>query len=128
MRTLRRILCADDESDMRMLIKMALENVGGFSVTACASGRELLDKAPDSNADLIILDAVMPSMSGLETLKLLREIESCSNTPVLFMTGKAREAEAEFMAAGAIGVVTKPFDPIYLAQDVKTLWERHHGG
>lgn len=128
MNKLNRIICADDEADMRMLIKMSLENVGGYEVMVCSSGQELLDKITHWNPELVILDAVMPGMDGLETLKQLRIQDKYAETPVIFMTGKAREREHEFKDAGALGVVTKPFDPIYLAQDVQKLWESSHNG
>ena len=128
MKKLERILCVDDESDMRMLIKMSLENVGGYEVSVCSSGQELLDNAARWYADLVVLDAVMPLMDGMETMKRLRLLDGYRDTPVLFMTGKAKESEADFKAAGAIGIITKPFDPIYLAQDVQKIWESAHNG
>lgn len=128
MKKLERILCVDDESDMRMLIKMSLENVGGYEVQVCTSGQELLDNAARWLPDLVVLDAVMPVMDGLETLRRLRELDGYKNTPVLFMTGKAKDSEPAFRAAGAIGIVTKPFDPIHLAQDIQSLWESDQNG
>lgn len=128
MKNLQRILCADDEADMRMLIKLCLENVGGYDVMVCSSGRELLDNVTRWCPDLIILDAVMPLMDGPETFKQLKAREGGLHIPVLFMTGKAKEAEAELRASGAIGVVTKPFDPVHLAADIKGIWEATQNG
>lgn len=128
MKKLQRILCADDEADMRMLIKLCLENVGGYDVLVCGSGRELLDNVSDWNPDLIILDAVMPLMDGPQTFAQLKAQDGGKHIPVLFMTGKAKEAEAELMASGAIGVVTKPFDPVHLATDIKNMWEASQNG
>lgn len=128
MKNLQRILCADDEADMRMLIKLCLENVGGYDVMVCSSGRELLDNVTRWCPDLIILDAVMPLMDGPETFKQLKVREGGLHIPVLFMTGKAKEAEAELRASGAIGVVTKPFDPVHLAADIKGIWEATQNG
>lgn len=128
MKKLQRILCADDEADMRMLIKLCLENVGGYDVLVCSSGRELLDNVARWNPDLIILDAVMPIMDGPATFAQLKAQENSLHIPVLFMTGKAKDAEAELMAAGAIGLVTKPFDPVHLAADIQNIWEATHNG
>ncbi len=128
MKKLQRILCADDEADMRMLIKLCLENVGGYDVLVCGSGKELLENVARWNPDLIILDAVMPIMDGLSTFAQLKAQESSLHIPVLFMTGKAKEAEAALMAAGAIGLVTKPFDPVHLATDIQSIWESTQNG
>lgn len=128
MKKLQRILCADDEPDMRMLIKLCLENLGGYDVLVCSSGRELLDNVTCWRPDLIILDAVMPIMDGPETFAQLRAQENGPHIPVLFMTGKAKDAEAALMATGAIGLLTKPFDPVHLAADIKSIWESTQNG
>ena len=128
MKTLQRILCADDEPDMRMLIRLCLENVGSYDVLVCSSGRELLDNVARWKPDLIILDAVMPLMDGLETFSELKAQENGLHIPVLFMTGKAQDYEAALMASGAIGIITKPFDPIHLAADIKKIWDATQNG
>lgn len=120
---LQKILCADDESDMRMMIKLSLENVGGYQVMTCASGQELLDNIESWNPDLIVLDAIMPGMDGMETLERIKAHEKFKSVPVMFMTGKAKEEEGTMLAAGAIGVVIKPFDPVHLAADILKVWE-----
>lgn len=128
MKNLQRILCVDDEPDMRMLIRLCLENVGGYDVMVCSSGRELLDSVERWKPDLIILDAYMPVMDGMETFAQLKAQENSLHIPVLFMSGKVKETEDELRAAGAIGLVTKPFDPIHLADDIKQIWESTQNG
>lgn len=119
-----KILCADDEPDMRMLIGLSLENVGGFTVFVCASGPELLEKIPEFEPDLILLDAVMPGMDGLQTLKEIRKQDQYAKIPVVFMTGKTdAEGIEELRAGGAADVIKKPFDPMHLPEDIKKLWE-----
>ncbi len=128
MKKLQRILCADDEPDMRMLIGLCLKNVGNYEVMVCASGKELLENVERWNPDLIILDAVMPFLSGQETFEKLRAQENGKDIPVLFMTGKGRDHEEELKAAGAIGLVSKPFDPVHLAADIQKIWESAQNG
>ncbi len=128
MKTLQRIICADDEPDMLMIIKLSLENIGGYQVLACASGLELLDSVDSWNPDLIILDAVMPGLTGLQTLARLREGRKALGVPVLFMTGSAGADQEDFMTAGAIGVLGKPFDPLRLAEDVANIWKASQNG
>jgi two-component system OmpR family response regulator len=73
--------------------------------------------------ELILLDAMMPRMSGLEVLQELQKSPDTANIPVIFMTSKVKPSELEaFTAAGAIGVITKPFDPVELPDQIKDLW------
>ncbi len=120
---LARILYVEDEPDIRMVAQMALEAVGGFAVTACASGSEALAAAPSASADLLLLDVMMPGMDGPSTLKALRELPATANTPVIFMTAKVQAAEvAQYMALGAIDVIHKPFDPMELSVQIGRIW------
>ena len=121
---LARILYVEDESDIRAIAQMALEAVGGFTVIACASGSEALATAPSANADLLLLDVMMPGMDGPSTLKALRELPATANTPVIFMTAKVQAAEvAQYRELGAIDVIHKPFDPMELAAQINRIWE-----
>lgn len=125
-RPLKKILLVEDEPDIRMVAKLALESVGGFSVEACASGQEALARAETVAPDLVILDVMMPGMDGPATLGALRALPSLGATPVLFMTAKVQPQEiAHYRSLGAIDVVAKPFDPMTLAQAVKAIWEKH---
>lgn len=121
--TLSRILYVEDEPDIRAIAQMALEAVGGFIVIACASGQEALNAAPGAQAELLLLDVMMPGMDGPSTLKALREIPVTASTPVIFMTAKAQAAEvAAYKALGALQVISKPFDPIELSAQIQTIW------
>ena len=92
-KTLARILYVEDEPDIRMVAQMALEAVGGFTVIACPSGSEALAAAPTAQADLLLLDVMMPGMDGPSTLKALRALPATAGTPVIFMTAKVQAAE-----------------------------------
>ena len=121
---LARILYVEDEPDIRAIAQIALEAVGGFTVIACASGSEALVNAPSANADLLLLDVMMPGMDGPSTLKALRELPATANTPVIFMTAKVQAAEvAQYRELGAIDVIHKPFDPMELAAQINRIWE-----
>ena len=120
---LQKILCVDDAADIRAVLQIALEMIGGFEIYLCASGQEAIAKAPEIHPDLILLDVLMPEMSGPETLNALRNISHLASTPVIFMTGQHRLNEiAHLNQLGAIGVITKPFQPTELANQIKTLW------
>ena len=118
-----RILYVEDQPDIRLVAKMALEVVGGFTVVACASGQEALDCAPDARADLLLLDVMMPGMDGPSTLQALRKLPATAHTPVVFMTAKVQAAEvALYKALGALEVISKPFDPMKLSEQLRQVW------
>jgi CheY-like chemotaxis protein len=77
-----KILHIEDESDIQQVARIALEDVGGFSVLVVSSGREGLAAARSSMPDLILLDVMMPGMDGPTTLKGLRE---CPGTKLISM-------------------------------------------
>ena len=120
---LTRILYVEDEPDIRVVAQMALEAVGGFTVIACASGQEALNAAPGAQADLLLLDVMMPGMDGPSTLKGLRALPATANTPVIFMTAKVQAAEvAVYKGLGALEVIPKPFDPMELSAQIQRIW------
>lgn len=123
MSILKKLLYVEDEPDIRAIAQIALADVGGFEVLLCASGSEALAAAPDFDPDLIVLDVMMPEMDGPQTLARLRDLPGLTQTPVVFMTAKAQPQEIqEYLGLGAIGVVTKPFDPMTLGDELRDLW------
>src|SRR5262245_30805856 len=124
---LKRILLVEDEPDIQVIARLALEAVGGFEVGVCSTGREALATVGTFEPDLVLLDVMMPGLDGPSTLRELRAFDA--RTPVVFITAKARAHEvAKYKELGAIGVVAKPFDPMELANKVKNLWEEHRAG
>ena len=124
---LNHILCIDDEEDILQVAKLALEVVGGFKVSLCPGSRDALARAEALRPDLILLDVMMPEMDGPTTLARLRGNEPTAGIPVVFMTAKVQPAEVRhYLGLGAIGVVAKPFDPMTLAEQLKTIWKDGH--
>jgi two-component system, OmpR family, response regulator len=120
---LRRILLAEDNADIRTIIKAALEMVGGFEVHACESGTEALAAVAGFAPQLILLDVMMPDLDGPGVLARLRERPECAAIPVVFLTAKATKDEVQRLRAlGAADVLTKPFDPMTLHEKVKASW------
>ena len=123
---LERILLVEDELDIQMVASMTLEDLGGFTVKTAGSGAEALAKAPAFAPDLILLDFMLPDLDGRETLEALRRIPGLEVTPVVYMTARAQKNEiAEYLASGAVDVITKPFDAMQLATTVSRIWDRH---
>lgn len=121
---LKRILMVEDEPDIQTIARLALEAVGGFQVEICDSGNRALEVAPNWKPDLIMLDVMMPGIDGPTTLQRLREIPELKQTPVIFMTAKVQPQEvAGYKDMGALDVVAKPFDPMTLAEKIKSIWE-----
>ena len=118
-------MCVEDEADIQTFAKIALETVGGFDVEMCGSGEEVHGKAPKFLPDLILLDVMMPGMDGLAIYRVVRKLPEAVATPIVFMTVKSQAHEVEqLLDLGALGVISKPFDPIELSNQVATLWEK----
>lgn len=125
MAELKKILYVEDEPDIQMIARVALENVGGFELLVCSSGPEAIEKAEDFSPDLLLLDVMMPGMDGPSTLKELRKIPSLASTPVMFMTAKVQPQEVEFLKSlNVADVIAKPFDPMGLANNIRESWAK----
>jgi DNA-binding response OmpR family regulator len=110
-----KILHVEDETDILEIAKMSLEIHGNMEVTMCSSGREALQVVESFTPDIILLDYMMPELSGPETLKKLRQLPGLENVPAVFMTARAHEDEhQELWDLGASDVISKPFDPMAL--------------
>jgi len=122
---LRKILYVEDEPDIQTIARIALEEVGDFELQLCSTGAEALEAAPAFEPDLLILDVMLPGMDGPTTLARLREQPALADTPALFMTAKAQPRELEQLRAqGAAEVITKPFDPMTLAETIRQIWHK----
>jgi CheY-like chemotaxis protein len=123
MAELKRILHVDDDEDIRVIANMALEMVGNLEVLQCGSGREATEKAADFAPDLFLLDYMMPEMDGEQTLRALRNLPGLQYVPVIFMTARVQADIADGLRReGALEVITKPFDPMELANQIREVW------
>lgn len=125
MAALQRILYIEDDADIQAVAKLALEMVGGFTVNAYASGAAALREAEAFAPDVILLDVMMPGLDGPATLQALRALPTLATVPAIFMTAKVQPTEvAYYKSLGAQGVITKPFDPMMLADQVRSIGEK----
>lgn len=121
---LQRILYVEDEADIQVVARLALEAVGGFTVDIASRGEDALTRVAEFQPDLLLLDVMMPGMDGPATLRALRALPAAEKLPAIFMTARVQPSEvAELIAEGAIGVIAKPFDPMTLAASIKKMWE-----
>jgi two-component system OmpR family response regulator len=121
---LERILFVEDNPGIRTIAELALVTVGGFAVDICDSGAEAIKLvAAGAKPDLLLLDVMMPGMDGPTILENLRKLPTTTGTPVMFVTARVQPDEvAHYQSLGAIGVITKPFDPMQLADQIRKLW------
>jgi DNA-binding response OmpR family regulator len=106
---LSRILIIEDEPDVQELVKTILTG-NGFEVLTASSGEEGLSAAVHNKPDLILLDWVMPGLSGLEICRLLKGREETKKTPILMMSVLNRDVDKKYVfEAGADAFLVKPF-------------------
>jgi CheY-like chemotaxis protein len=116
-----RILIADDEPHIRKLVTFTLGNRGYEVVEACDGG-EAVRLAGETQPDLILLDVMMPVMTGYDALRALKGDPATADIPVVMLSAKSQKAEIEEgLAAGALEYVCKPFTPKDLVQRVAEL-------
>ena len=124
---LQKILYVEDEPDIQIITKMALESLGGYELEVCSSGSEAIRKASAFKPDLVLLDVMMPEMDGPTTLKNLQTQGLVEDVPIVFMTAKVQNHEIKhYKDIGAADIIQKPFDPMTLADRVNTIWQQYH--
>lgn len=115
----KRILLVDDDDDIRQVAGMSLELVGGWAVSTASSGAQALELAAAEQPDAIILDVMMPDLDGPQTFRRLQADDTTRSIPVVLLTAKVQAADrARFDELGVCGVLTKPFDPMKLSDEV----------
>ena len=115
-----RLLCVDDEDDIRGILELALELDPAFEVEIVSSGAELLVRAARGGYDLFVLDGMMPGMDGYETCRRLKADPATADVPVVFLTAKTQRDEiVRALELGAVACLTKPFDPLTLAGELR---------
>jgi two-component system response regulator RegX3 len=119
-----RILAVDDEPRYLEIIRFNLETAG-YRVASAASGEEALELFATDDADLIVLDVMLPGIDGFEVCRLVRERSSC---PIIMLTAKgAEEDKVRGLRLGADDYVTKPFSAQELLARVEAVLRRAHG-
>ncbi len=123
---LKKILYAEDEPDIQIIVETIIEALSDYKIKICGDGEQLLECVEEYCPDLILLDVMMPKMDGPTTFRNLQENEKTKNIPVIFMTAKAQVHEIKnFQEAGIIGIITKPFDPVQLCSNISDIWEEN---
>lgn len=114
----RRILVVDDEPDTRRLVRIVLER-RGYLVADASNGEDAFDLAKSEPFDLVLLDIMMPRVSGYEVFQRLRAHPATRAVKVVFLTAKGQVDEVDYgFALGAEGYIVKPFSVKDLVQVV----------
>ena len=122
--TNKNILIIDDEEDIREIAQLSLEAVGGWQVCTAESGKEGLIRAESEQPDAILLDVMMRNMDGLSNIEKLRANPLTTNIPVIFLTAKDNLLDRnKLIQMGVKGIISKPFDPMTLAEKVRLFLE-----
>lgn len=113
------ILLADDEDVMRLVVRTTLDDVR-YRIVEVADGLAALATARSAPPDLLILDWMMPGMTGPEVAAAVRAEPALASTPIIFLTAKGQVADrAQVANLGATAYLVKPFSPLELIQCVE---------
>lgn len=120
-----RILVVDDDPVILKLLQLNFE-MEGFEVTTAQDGAAGLERARETIPDVVLLDVMMPRMTGHEVTSALRSDPRTSTIPIVILSAKAQSGDLEEgMRHGADDYVTKPFDPFELIARVNAVLIRH---
>ncbi|MDB5101066.1 MAG: response receiver CheY associated with MCPs of class [Cyanobacteria bacterium RYN_339] len=104
------ILIVDDEPDIRMILETYLQ-AHGFQTLTAADGIEAVEVGTAQRPDLVLLDVMMPDMSGFQVARLLKDDPTTSAIPVIMLTAKTQQSDRFWgLDSGAVAYIHKPFD------------------
>jgi len=119
-----RILIVEDETDIREMISLSL-SAAGMATLAVENGKAGFENAVDESPDLILIDWMMPEVSGIELLRRLRKDERTQHIPIIMLTAKAEvDNKSQCLDEGADDYITKPFSPKELISRINAVIRR----
>ena len=122
-RPLTRILCVEDDDDIRRILRLSLEKIGRMTVELVADPAQAIESMIAFRPELVMLDWMMPEIDGPALMRKMRENPATRALPVVFVTAKASPRElAELRALGAAGAISKPFAPKDLPGQLRAIW------
>lgn len=117
-------MLADDDRNLRMLVKTMLEN-SDFEIVEASHGREAVTVTRERLPVLVLLDWMMPQMTGIEVVKRLREDPSTVHIPIVMLTARGDDGDRRLAESlGVAAYVTKPFSPLSLFEIMASAIER----
>ena len=122
-RPLLKVCYVEDDEDIQRIARLALERIGKMQVAVIGDPTKALDGMLAFQPDLVMLDWMMPVLDGPTLFKRMRELPELRSIPVVFITAKASARELEELRAlGAAGVISKPFAPKDLPEQLRVIW------
>lgn len=116
-----RILIADDEPNIVLSLEFLMQRAG-YAVEVVDNGEDAFRRASEDPPDLMLLDVMLPRLSGFEVCQRLRALPACRSLPIVMLTAKGRDGEvSKGLALGATAYVTKPFSVQDLVGQVKRI-------
>ncbi len=119
------VLVVDDNEDIRGLLSLVLQKEG-YEVHTAEDGAQALEKTYETKPDLILLDVMMPGLSGLEVLSTIREHKDkkVNQVPIMMITAKSTIDDIDAaVELGASSYIVKPFRPANLAEKVQAIFD-----
>jgi two-component system, OmpR family, response regulator len=124
-RPLQRICYVEDDEDIQRIVRMALERVGKMTVEVVTDSMKAIEVITAFKPDLVMLDWMMPGMDGPTLFRKMKTEPEVSALPVVFITAKATQRDTdELLSLGAAGVLSKPFSPKDLPDQLRTIWAK----
>ncbi len=124
-RPLQRICYVEDDEDIQRIVRMSLERVGKMTVDVVSDSLTAIARIASFKPDLVMLDWMMPGMDGPTLFRKMKEDPEASKLPVVFITAKATQRDTdELMALGAAGMISKPFSPKDLPDQLRAIWAK----
>jgi CheY-like chemotaxis protein len=122
-RPLQKICYVEDDDDIQRIARLSLERVGKMEVLIIGDPTAAVDGILAFQPDLVLLDWMMPVMDGPTLFRRMRETAGLQDIPVVFITAKASQRELdELRSMGAAGVLSKPFSPKDLPEQLRAIW------
>lgn len=117
-----KVLIAEDDPDIQVILRMVLTRLGKCDVTITFQGNEVEPLAKSILPNLILLDVMLPEMSGYDICKVLKADPTTKDIPIIFLTARSMPAEIQqAMDLGALGYLAKPFDPMTLISQINAI-------
>jgi DNA-binding response OmpR family regulator len=123
-RALQRVLYVEDDEDVELIVRLALERIGGMTFRHCGDSEAAIEAMLSFGPDLVILDWMMPAVDGVEVFQRMQAVPALAELPVVFLTAKVHWRETDYLKKlGVVGVIAKPFSAQDLSDNLRRIWD-----